>query len=115
MKKWKKGLIRFIKKRLQKHIVDVIPDSEARLYVQNLWNRLKSVIDILTDKDPNNKAQFKAWFKSEQGKIINEQLHGVSLLVEKKIKDPEKVQEWLSVIEELVSDLTEDEEEEIPV
>lgn len=91
--KLKKSLISLAFKILDKYVVDkLITYTPLHDYVEKLVLGLKKVVVIMTDKDPNNKAQLAALWNDEKEGLFDDTLDIAAAVVRDKVKDPETAQ-----------------------
>lgn len=99
-------LINFAVKVLKKYLAKKISYTPLREYVEGQIEKLKFVINVLTDKDPDNKEQLKQLWNLHKKNIADDSLEFAASIVLDKIKDKDIAEE----VSELILSLRGDDE-----
>lgn len=110
---FKKALIHLAIRVLKKHLITRIEYLPVQKYLQAIVDKLEKLIDIITDKDPNNKAQFQQFWEEEKVSIFKETLEAASDVILAEVPDKEDAQLISSLLLTLIEE--HEAEEEIPV
>lgn len=73
---------------IQKYLIDKIDYEPLKQYFMNQIEPAKNVAELLTDKDPNNKAQLAAFWEENKSSLVAANLDFAIMIIEDKVKDP---------------------------
>jgi len=88
-------------------VADVIEDDLWRKWSKSHIEPLKQLVDVLTDKDPENKTQLEDLFKKYGKHYAIEQLTFVKGLVDRYVKDTGTKAIIVATVESLIKELEE--------
>lgn len=88
-------------------VADVIEDDLWRKWAKSHIDPLRQLIDVLTDKNPENNKQLKELFQLYGKDYAGEQLEFVKGLVERYVKEEKTKSLIVMTIESLIKELNE--------
>ncbi len=73
---------------IQKFLIDKIDYEPLKQYFLNQIEPAKNVAELLTDKNPDNKAQLAAFWEENKSTLVAANLDFAIMIIEDKVKDP---------------------------
>lgn len=104
MKGWKKGLIKIALRILDKHVIQRIKYEPLREYVAAQLSKLERIIEILTDKDPDNKTQFAEFWQTQRDSVFRDTIEAAAEIIVSEVKDKEDAALYSSILLSLMED-----------
>lgn len=101
---FKKALISLAIRVLKKHLITRIQYLPVQRYLQSIVDKLERIIEIITDKDPDNKAQFEQFWQEERSSIFRNTLEAASEVILLEVKDKEDAQLISSLLLTLIDE-----------
>ena len=86
---FKKTIINVALKVLDKFVVSKLTYEPARAYIQTLYDDIKQVVDLLTDKNPNDKEQLAEFWEENRAELVGDTLGAAVKIIAKEVKDPD--------------------------
>jgi len=68
----KRRTIKFLFDMYEKDILNKIPYPQAQLLARKWHDNLKRLVELMIDKNPNDKEQFEKWWKVERKELVAE-------------------------------------------
>ena len=99
-------LVNFALGILKRLVLDKIQYAPVATFTTSTFVRLKDVAEIVTDNEPDNSAQLKAYFEREKLKLASEAVGTAKAIVEAEFKNEiakELVVELLQQVEDALA------------
>jgi hypothetical protein len=106
---FRKALIKWAFKILNEQIIQRIPFAPLRGLLSAHHNLYVDVVDVMTDKDPDNAAQLAEVWKANQARFVNSSLAAVSDGIRNLVKDEAVAGYIIELLEEVADELDGDE------
>ena len=68
----KRRTIKFLFEMYEKDILNKIPYPQAQSLARKWHDNLKRLVELMIDKNPNDKEQFEKWWRSERKELVAE-------------------------------------------
>ncbi len=104
---WKKAVLNFALKSLNKYLVSKISYDLLRVYVEGAVMRLEKLVEIITDKNPDDKTQLKELWDNEKENLFDNTLETAAEIVLDKVED----QELAAFVAALILDLRKEQDD----
>jgi len=90
-------LIRFALSVLKRLVLDKIEYQPVQQITQSLYTRLEQVANIVTDNDPDNRAQLEVYWKANQRAVALDAVLSASAIIQTEVDN--------TVVRDLLTDL----------
>lgn len=97
----KRILIKYALKILKMEVIDRIEYAPAQGITTIAFSNLERAATIVTDNDPNNKAQFAALWQAEKKNILSGALDTAKAVVVEEVEDPRTETLIVGLIDEI--------------
>lgn len=84
---FKRLLIKFALKILKLEVLDKIQYAPVQILLQTMHKRLETAADIVTDNDPDNRAQFAAYWQTEKLPLSLDGITTVREIIKEEVQD----------------------------
>lgn len=84
---------------LEKELLSKITYEPARIAVAKLHDEYKAIKDIVTDKDPDDKAQIAAWWEANKEELTADTIEGVMASIQYLIKNGVDAQQVIDLFQ----------------
>lgn len=86
---------------LDRLLINRITFEPLRLFFRNLLNPAKTVADILTNENPNNADELKAFWEKNQLQLLDNTLETAKGIINVKVKDEVLKTAILAILDEI--------------
>jgi dihydrofolate reductase len=86
---------------LDRLLINRITFEPLRLFFRNLLSPAKNVADILTNENPNNAEEMKAFWEKNQMQLLDNSLETAKSIINVKVKDEILRTAILAILDEL--------------
>jgi hypothetical protein len=112
--KFRKAIIKWAFNILNKEIIQRIPFEPLRALLSAHHNLYVDVVDVMTDNDPDNKAQLEQVWKDNQARFVGNSLAAVSDGIRQLVKDESIATYLIQLLEEVADELDGEDEGPTP-
>lgn len=90
---------------LKKHLLDKITYAPLSAYMNSVFGQLKSIADLVTDNNPDDKAQLAELWEREKKNILGDTIDAAEGIISIEVSNPAIREQLLLALEALEESL----------